>query len=93
MKRANRLSVSFFVAGITLYPVPGAAVQEEPDSLDLSGEWRFDTEEIVRVTHDGGALRAEFVEGAECLDGQVRPYFLDGALGHLADREHDGLLE
>ena len=54
--------------------------QETADSLDLNGEWRFDTEEVVRVTHDGTTVRAEFVEGAECFDGQVRPYFLDGVL-------------
>lgn len=84
MKRATRLSVSFFVAGITLHPVPGAAVQGGSDSLDLSGEWRFDTEEIVRVTQDGSAVRAEFVEGAECFDGQVRPYFFDGTLSGIS---------
>jgi hypothetical protein len=61
-------------------PSASAMAQDTADSLDLTGEWRFDTEEIVRVTHDGGTVRAEFVEGAECLDGQVRPYFLDGVL-------------
>ena len=87
MKRTRRVLLSPVLAVIALGLFAGIAVgsssalaQDAADSLDLDGEWRFDTEEIVRVTHDGGAVRAEFLEGAECLDGQVRPYFLDGAL-------------
>jgi hypothetical protein len=89
MKMARGVRASFRLAGIALSvsfgtalgPLPASAMaQDTADSLDLTGAWRFDTEEIVRVTHDGSAVRAEFVEGAECLDGRVRPYFLDGVL-------------
>ena len=54
--------------------------QDSADSLDLDGEWRFDTEETVRVTHEGSSVRAQFLDGAECLNGEVRPWFLDGVL-------------
>jgi hypothetical protein len=67
-------------AGTASRPSAAAVAQEAGDSLDLDGEWRFDTAEIVRVTHDGNSVRAEFVEGAACFDGRVRPYFLDGVL-------------
>lgn len=76
----SALLLFVLAAGTAPQPSAAVSVQDPPDSLDLDGTWRFDTEETVRVTHDGGAVRADFLEGAECLDGEVRPYFLDGVL-------------
>jgi hypothetical protein len=56
-----------------------AMAQEAADSIDLNGVWRFDYE-VVDLSHEGTAVRAEFLDGAECFDGRVRPYFLNGVL-------------
>jgi hypothetical protein len=71
----------FLIAVGTASRLSAAVTAQDPsDSLDLAGTWRFDTDETVRVTHEGNSVRAEFLDGAECLDGEVRPYFLDGVL-------------
>jgi hypothetical protein len=89
MKLARAAAVPRLFAGIALCstfslsigPLASRAGAQEPEgSLDLDGEWRFDTEEIVRITQDGDAVRGAFLDGAECLGGEVRPYFLDGTL-------------
>lgn len=84
---ARNAAIPCIAVGIALGLVPGvanpspssSAFAQEPaaDSVDLNGEWQFDYE-VVRVTHGGASVRADFLEGAECFDGQVRPYFLAG---------------
>ncbi|MGH7566792.1 MAG: hypothetical protein ACREK2_08175, partial [Gemmatimonadota bacterium] len=84
---ARDAAITCVVVGIALGLVPGVAdrslssamAQETADSVDLNGEWQFEYE-VVQVTHGGPGVRADFLEGAECFDGQVRPFFLAGEL-------------
>ncbi len=88
MNLAKGAILTRIAVGIALCVAPGilpfsrssSVMAQEADAADLDGKWRFDTEEVVLVAQDGSAVRAEFVEGAECFDGQARPYFLDGVL-------------
>ncbi len=76
----SALLLFLLAAGTASRLSAAASAQDPPDSLDINGTWRFDTEETVRVTHEGSSVRAEFLDGAECMNGEMRPYFLDGVL-------------
>jgi len=64
--------------------LPSLAAAQElavPGRLDLNGLWELteygarlgDERAIVRITHTGPSVHAEFVSGARCWDGQARP--------------------
>lgn len=51
-----------------------------PSEIDLNGIWEIDGAQ-VQITHSGSTVEADFLSGAACFDGQVRPWFIrDGEL-------------
>lgn len=70
------------LVGMALPPLaPFAAAQVLPGALDLNGRWELAEHgarsdpgnPIVKITHSGVSVVAEFISGAKCSDGQARP--------------------
>ena len=70
---------------------PLAAAQDPtlPVGLDLNGTWELEErgellssdKAIVKITHTAaGLVKADFLSGAECFNGQARPYAFIGQL-------------
>ncbi|MEX1258038.1 MAG: hypothetical protein WEG36_10500 [Gemmatimonadota bacterium] len=75
--------IALILVGVGMAQPRVAAAQnlDIPGGLDLNGLWEL-TEHgerqtadpaIVRITHSGNSVYAEFVSGAECYDGGARP--------------------
>jgi hypothetical protein len=72
--------------------LPSVAAAQNPDlpaGLDLNGTWELEERgerlsplpAIVKITHEAsGFVNAEFLAGAECFNGQARPYAFIGQL-------------
>jgi hypothetical protein len=73
--RNPTLGIALVLLGTALPPPPSALAQ----GVDLSGVWKID-DAFVRITQSATTVRADFISGAECFDGYVRPHFLIGEL-------------